>query len=774
MITKGAMGATGPSVLIIQYLKSLGIKIRPLKKSLSLDAQKKMPPDGLFGVPLQSLPVNSKEGGVPQLVVDICQFLRSHLRTEGLFRKSGSIIRIKALKAQLESGKGRLESAHPGDVACLLKQFFRELPQPLIPPELQDPLCQIQECVAEGQKGSASTLVTCLLPAVHGTTLRYLCTFLQDVASRSFENRMDSGNLALVLAPNLFSNHGLGEKLTIGAERQLQLQASVMQTLIEHAEGIGRTPAFISEKMTSLCPDAAGGEVETPKEGVTRRRRRRSMGGLVNEALSKLKSGLTSSSATPERASPDETEQPPRSKAKRKASEDSACGEPCMAKKRKSLLAVPDDDPPCADPRPVPDPASPLRDNGIGGDVFLEFPPSPGTFLELTAVPLEAPLTPEPPLKGPRARTKRKEGKRAQRTSQISLSPAHLERREKVRHSLRLFQRSRPAKHPTPEGKNPEESGWNLMKRIVAEALEGPIFNGRELRVAALSVKPANRVNPSCADLSSSRSSLHSAASWKSMERVSVEPELPRGRTCRSMRRSLSMPENVGECAGTGADGCPLYEDAAGSSSAEYRVEGGSREETPEEKMHGDVCEMCPLTSPTQVFSIHSQLSLSSLPSSPPHFGRSGGHMAQYRSVRKLVLSFPWASRAPAEDPPQKDSKQPAPHTIRRQGARRFGRSLSHESGIGLTEETDERKTPEPGGKDPKTLSDRNRRVFVSRKNITLSGAGHQSPEGPADTADLPMELSLSPPTDCLLFRQVGAANRGPESPKTALCLEPS
>ncbi|ERE72075.1 rho GTPase-activating protein 11A [Cricetulus griseus] len=54
----------------------------------------------VFGVPFNSLPhsVVPEYGHIPSFLVDACTSLEEHIHTEGLFRKSGSVTRLKALK----------------------------------------------------------------------------------------------------------------------------------------------------------------------------------------------------------------------------------------------------------------------------------------------------------------------------------------------------------------------------------------------------------------------------------------------------------------------------------------------------------------------------------------------------------------------------------------------------------------------------------------------------------------------------------------------------
>lgn len=127
---------------------------------------------------------------------------------------------------------------------------------------------------------------------------------------------MDSCNLAVIFAPNLLQSSEI-EKMSVHTEKKLRLQAGVLQTLIDHAEDIGKAmmvsimtleycfvfffflrniiipfsgqiPKFILEKIPSMLGiddsvstpalhDDQESEIETPSEHL--RRRRQSIGG---------------------------------------------------------------------------------------------------------------------------------------------------------------------------------------------------------------------------------------------------------------------------------------------------------------------------------------------------------------------------------------------------------------------------------------------------------------------------------------------------------------
>ncbi|XP_029807463.1 rho GTPase-activating protein 11A [Suricata suricatta] len=301
----------------------------------------------IFGVPFNALPhsVVPEYGHIPSFLVDACTSLEEHIHTEGLFRKSGSVVRLRALKNKLDRGENCLASAPPCDVAGLLKQFFRELPEPVLPADLHEALFKAQQLGTE-EKSKATLLLSCLMADHTIDVLRYFFSFLRSVSLRSRENKMDSSNLAVIFAPNLLQTSEGHEKMSANTEKRLRLQAAVVQTLIDYASDIGHIPDFIQERIPAmlgidgLCatPSLEGfeeGECETP--GDYKRKPRQSVGDFVSGALNKLKSNRTPS-ITPQQ---ERTAQLPISptnltpNAKRKLPIDSSHG--FSSKKRKSI-----------------------------------------------------------------------------------------------------------------------------------------------------------------------------------------------------------------------------------------------------------------------------------------------------------------------------------------------------------------------------------------------------------------------------------------------------
>ncbi|XP_072530534.1 uncharacterized protein [Salminus brasiliensis] len=194
----------------------------------------------VFGVPLQQLQMKNVDhcGLVPCFLVDCCKLLMKHAGSEGLFRKSGSVVRLKALRARLDKGEDCLSTALPCDVASLVKQFFYELPCPVFPAVLLQAFTRAQHLATEEERSAATQLVSCLVPEMNSSTLRFFFSFLSQISLRASENKMDSYNLSVVLTPNLFQLHRTAE----WNEGLHRLHVAAICTLIDKANTFGVVP----------------------------------------------------------------------------------------------------------------------------------------------------------------------------------------------------------------------------------------------------------------------------------------------------------------------------------------------------------------------------------------------------------------------------------------------------------------------------------------------------------------------------------------------------
>ncbi|XP_047932301.2 stAR-related lipid transfer protein 8 isoform X2 [Anser cygnoides] len=159
----------------------------------------------VFGVP-PIINVQRTGQPLPQSIQQAMRYLRSQcLDQVGIFRKSGVKSRIQALRHMNETSPDNVnykgQSAY--DVADLLKQYFRDLPEPIFTSKLTDTFLQIYQFVSKEQRLQAVQAAIILMPDENREVLQTLLYFLSDIASAE-ENQMTAGNLAVCLAPSIF------------------------------------------------------------------------------------------------------------------------------------------------------------------------------------------------------------------------------------------------------------------------------------------------------------------------------------------------------------------------------------------------------------------------------------------------------------------------------------------------------------------------------------------------------------------------------------------
>ncbi|XP_064888729.1 rho GTPase-activating protein 39 isoform X2 [Columba livia] len=119
-------------------------------------------------------------------------------QTEGIFRIPGDIDEVNALKLQVDQWRMPSSLSDPNVPASLLKLWYRELEEPVIPQQFY------KECISNYENPDAAVAVVQLLPELNRLVLCYLIHFLQIFAQPSNVGRtkMDVNNLAMVMAPN--------------------------------------------------------------------------------------------------------------------------------------------------------------------------------------------------------------------------------------------------------------------------------------------------------------------------------------------------------------------------------------------------------------------------------------------------------------------------------------------------------------------------------------------------------------------------------------------
>ncbi|XP_056372473.1 rho GTPase-activating protein 7-like isoform X4 [Hyla sarda] len=183
----------------------------------------------VFGVPLL-LNVQRTSYPIPKSVLLAMDYLRIHFLDQvGLFRKSGVKSRIQALREmnELDPSFVNYEGQSAFDVADMVKQYFRDLPEPIFTSKLCESFLHIYQYVPKDQQFYAAQAAILLLPDENREALKMLLYFLRDVVACASENQMTQTNIAVCLAPSLFHLNSLRRESSSSSTRSSQRKYSL-------------------------------------------------------------------------------------------------------------------------------------------------------------------------------------------------------------------------------------------------------------------------------------------------------------------------------------------------------------------------------------------------------------------------------------------------------------------------------------------------------------------------------------------------------------------
>ncbi|KAM8784379.1 rho GTPase-activating protein 39 isoform 2-T3 [Rhynchonycteris naso] len=150
-------------------------------------------------------------------------------QTEGIFRVPGDIDEVNALKLQVDQWKVPTGLEDPHVPASLLKLWYRELEEPLIPHEFYE------QCIAHYESPEAAVAVVHALPRINRLVLCYLIRFLQVFVQPANVaiTKMDVSNLAMVMAPNCLRCRSDDPRVIFENTRK---EMSFLRVLIQHLD----------------------------------------------------------------------------------------------------------------------------------------------------------------------------------------------------------------------------------------------------------------------------------------------------------------------------------------------------------------------------------------------------------------------------------------------------------------------------------------------------------------------------------------------------------
>jgi Arf-GAP/Rho-GAP domain/ANK repeat/PH domain-containing protein 1 len=174
----------------------------------------------VFGVPLAS-----SSSLVPLVVEKCCDFVESNgIFTEGIYRIPGNAAVIKQIKQSFNMDDDAVQltvdkfTVH--DVGGVLKLFFRELPDPLIPSSLYQKF--IAASAITDHNSSLYSLQTAIkeMPFHNYETLKRMCVHLARISEHSETNKMTIRNVCIVFGPTLMQvdAHNTGDSQQVATQ----------------------------------------------------------------------------------------------------------------------------------------------------------------------------------------------------------------------------------------------------------------------------------------------------------------------------------------------------------------------------------------------------------------------------------------------------------------------------------------------------------------------------------------------------------------------------
>ncbi|CAF0777498.1 unnamed protein product [Rotaria sordida] len=244
------------------------VKLHKLPKSTTWKGKR------VFGVPLR---IYQQTTGhiLPIAIINALQYIRTHAnKCDGLFRKPGVKSKIDHLRTQIEATTNyndekiletiKFDEYQPFVVADVIRQYFRELPECIIPPSITRLLCDLFKCVAQEEQLLAIRYTFLILPDESREVLETILRFLLDVSIRSGNNQITCRNLARIFLPSVFQSfydiHHTSSKIlwwkwkkekqdTIQQENERLLLEHCLMTMILNVDLLCRIPSTLTDEL---------------------------------------------------------------------------------------------------------------------------------------------------------------------------------------------------------------------------------------------------------------------------------------------------------------------------------------------------------------------------------------------------------------------------------------------------------------------------------------------------------------------------------------------
>lgn len=164
--------------------------------------------------------------------------LKDSIEEEGLFRQAPSILKQKKLVAQLDlqliprNATLDFVKSDPHVPANVLKQYLRELPDPLLTNRLFPSWNQLSTFNSDEQRLQMISMLIGYLPEVNFVNLRFLIEFLTRVAKAKEKNKMTPNNLGICIGSSLLTSKDNPNEST--STTSYTVAGIILETMINH------------------------------------------------------------------------------------------------------------------------------------------------------------------------------------------------------------------------------------------------------------------------------------------------------------------------------------------------------------------------------------------------------------------------------------------------------------------------------------------------------------------------------------------------------------
>ena len=195
----------------------------------------------VFGGSLKNL-IAKEKLEIPKIIQTCVESVEQRgLTSQGIYRLSGNAATITRLKGQVNQGQ-YTELLDPNldinAISGLLKLYFRELLDPLIPFEFYDRFVGSMRIEDYNERLIEIKNLVQAIPKENYKVLEYLMRHLIKVAGYSEENKMEPSNLAIVFGPSLIRQATVAGDMQAAYSNMMNMtfQNSLVESMIIQTE----------------------------------------------------------------------------------------------------------------------------------------------------------------------------------------------------------------------------------------------------------------------------------------------------------------------------------------------------------------------------------------------------------------------------------------------------------------------------------------------------------------------------------------------------------